>query len=196
LRIASRIKQIVAMGGGYFEGGNVTPAAEFNIYVDPHAARLLFEAGIPLTLIPLDCTHQALTTAKRVEAFRAMNNKSGPATAAMLDFFEAVLEQCPSIGELLLGHLGDAGESLRVGVEVPLDGLDVEQDAVEVLLVERHLRHLHGRPEVAGIPLHPQRLVAHCGTATRCASRSIASRTTSRTTCPREAPRLTASRSR
>jgi purine nucleosidase len=87
-RIASRIKQIVAMGGGYFEGGNVTPSAEFNIYVDPHAARLVFEAGIPLTLIPLDCTHQALTTAKRVEAFRAMNNKSGPATSAMLDFFE------------------------------------------------------------------------------------------------------------
>ncbi len=87
-RIASRIKQIVAMGGGYFEGGNVTPSAEFNIYVDPHAARLVFEAGIPLTLIPLDCTHQALTTAKRVEAFRAMNNRSGPATAAMLDFFE------------------------------------------------------------------------------------------------------------
>jgi purine nucleosidase len=87
-RIASRIKQIVAMGGGYFEGGNVTPSAEFNIYVDPHAARLVFEAGIPLTLIPLDCTHQALTTARRVEAFRAMNNKSGPATAAMLDFFE------------------------------------------------------------------------------------------------------------
>jgi purine nucleosidase len=87
-RIASRIKQIVAMGGGYFEGGNVTPSAEFNIYVDPHAARLVFEAGIPLTLIPLDCTHQALTTAKRVEAFRKMNNKSGPATSAMLDFFE------------------------------------------------------------------------------------------------------------
>ena len=38
-RIASRIKQIVAMGGGYFEQGNVTPSAEFNIYVDPHAAR-------------------------------------------------------------------------------------------------------------------------------------------------------------
>lgn len=87
-RIASRIKQIVAMGGGYFEQGNVTPSAEFNIYVDPHAARIVFEAGIPLTLIPLDCTHQALTTASRVEAFRAMPNASGPAVAAMLDFFE------------------------------------------------------------------------------------------------------------
>jgi purine nucleosidase len=87
-RIASRIKQIVAMGGGYFEGGNVTPAAEFNIYVDPQAARLVLESGIPVTLIPLDCTHQALTTSKRVEAFRSMKNRSGPATAAMLDFFE------------------------------------------------------------------------------------------------------------
>jgi len=87
-RIAPRVKQIVAMGGGYFEGGNVTPAAEFNIYVDPQAARVVFESGIPITLFPLDCTHQALTTAKRVAAFRAMNNKSGQATAALLDFFE------------------------------------------------------------------------------------------------------------
>jgi purine nucleosidase len=87
-RIASRIKRIVAMGGGFFEGGNVTPAAEFNIYVDPHAARLVFDADIPVTLIPLDCTHQALTTRARVEKFRAMKNNTGPATALMLDFFE------------------------------------------------------------------------------------------------------------
>ena len=87
-RIASRIKRIVAMGGGYFEAGNVTPAAEFNIYVDPHAARLVFQSGIPITLIPLDCTHQALTTAKRLDAFRAMTNRCGEATAQMLDFFE------------------------------------------------------------------------------------------------------------
>jgi purine nucleosidase len=54
----------------------------------PHAARVAFEAGIPITLIPLDCTHKALTTARRVAQFRAMKNKSGPATAALLDFFE------------------------------------------------------------------------------------------------------------
>ena len=46
-RIAGRLKQIVAMGGGYFEQGNVTPAAEFNIYVDPHAARLVFDFRDP-----------------------------------------------------------------------------------------------------------------------------------------------------
>lgn len=87
-RIAPRIRRIVAMGGGFFEGGNITPAAEFNIYVDPHAARLVLEAGIPFTLIPLDCTHQALTTKARVEKFRTMKNNSGPATALMMDFFE------------------------------------------------------------------------------------------------------------
>jgi purine nucleosidase len=92
-RIASRIKRIVAMGGGFFEGGNVTPTAEFNIYVDPQAARLVFESGIPITLIPLDCTHQALTTKARVEKFRAMKNKTGPATAQLLDFFERFDEQ-------------------------------------------------------------------------------------------------------
>ena len=92
-RIASRIKRIVAMGGGFFEGGNVTPAAEFNIYVDPQAARMVFESDIPITLIPLDCTHQALTSAVRVEKFRSMKNKSGPAIAALLDFFERFDEQ-------------------------------------------------------------------------------------------------------
>jgi purine nucleosidase len=92
-RIASRIKRIVAMGGGFFEGGNVTPAAEFNIYVDPQAARLVFEAGIPLTLIPLDCTHQALTTKVRIEKFREMKNRSGAAVAELLDFFERFDEQ-------------------------------------------------------------------------------------------------------
>ncbi len=92
-KIASRIKRIVAMGGGFFEGGNVTVAAEFNIYVDPQAARLVFESDIPITLIPLDYTHQALTTRARVEKFRSMKNKTGPAVAQLLDFFERFDEQ-------------------------------------------------------------------------------------------------------
>ncbi len=87
-KIASRIKRIVAMGGGFFEGGNVTVAAEFNIYVDPQAAEMVFQSDIPITLIPLDCTHQALTTKVRVEKFRTMKNKTGPAVAELLDFFE------------------------------------------------------------------------------------------------------------
>lgn len=92
-KIAERIKQIVLMGGGFFEGGNVTPAAEFNIYVDPHAADVVFRSGVPIVVMPLDVTHKALTTAKRVEAFRKMGSKVGDATAALLDFFERFDEE-------------------------------------------------------------------------------------------------------
>jgi len=87
-RIAPRIQQIVAMGGGFFEGGNTTPAAEFNIYVDPQAARVVFHSGVPITLIPLDCTHKALTSRVRVAKFRQMTNRAGPVVAELLDFFE------------------------------------------------------------------------------------------------------------
>lgn len=87
-RIVERIGGIVLMGGGFFEGGNVTPAAEFNIYVDPHAADIVLKSGVPIVMLPLDATHKALTTARRVAAFRAMGTKVGLATAELLDFFE------------------------------------------------------------------------------------------------------------
>jgi purine nucleosidase len=87
-KIAPRIKEIVLMGGGFFEGGNLTPAAEFNICVDPHAADVVLKSGIPIVMVPLDCTHQALTTAKRVEAFRQLGTRPGVAVAEMLEFFE------------------------------------------------------------------------------------------------------------
>ncbi len=86
--IAPRIAEIVFMGGAHSEGGNVTPAAEFNIFVDPHAADAVMSAGIPVTMIPLDCTHRVLTTRKRVEAIRALGTKVGIATAELLDFYK------------------------------------------------------------------------------------------------------------
>lgn len=91
--LAPRIREIVAMGGGLFEGGNVTPVAEFNIYVDPHAAHVVLRCGRPVTLHPLDVTHQCLTSRARVDAFRAMGNRVGRATAELLDFFERFDEQ-------------------------------------------------------------------------------------------------------
>ncbi len=86
--IAPRIARIVMMGGAYFEVGNITPAAEFNIYVDPEAAKHVFGAGIPLVVMPLDVTHKALTTRERVEAFRALPGRVGPAVASWTEFFE------------------------------------------------------------------------------------------------------------
>ena len=87
-RIAPRIREIVLMGGGFFEGGNVTPAAEFNIYVDPHAADVVFRSGVPIVMMPLDVTHKALTTHRRIDAFRALNTKVGTGAAELIDFFE------------------------------------------------------------------------------------------------------------
>ncbi|MGR3483873.1 MAG: nucleoside hydrolase [Paracoccaceae bacterium] len=86
--IASRIEAIVLMGGAYFEVGNITPAAEFNIYVDPEAAREVLACGAPVTILPLDATHQALTTAPRVQAFRDMGTRVGTMVAEWTDFFE------------------------------------------------------------------------------------------------------------
>ena len=87
-KIVSRIKKIVLMGGAYFEVGNITPAAEFNIFVDPDAAKIVFEAGIDMVVIPLDVTHKALVTEKRNEAFRKLKSPVGIAVAEMTDFFE------------------------------------------------------------------------------------------------------------
>lgn len=86
--IVERVQRIVLMGGAYFEVGNITPAAEFNIYVDPEAARDVFASGVPLTVLPLDVTHKALTTAPRVQAFRDLGTKVGEMVAAWTDFFE------------------------------------------------------------------------------------------------------------
>jgi len=86
--IAPRVQEIVLMGGGYFEGGNITPTAEFNIYVDPHAADIVFKSGIPIVVMPLDVTHKALVTKQRNDAFRALDTPVGIAVAQMTDFFE------------------------------------------------------------------------------------------------------------
>ena len=91
--IVPRIKEIVLMGGGYFEQGNVTQSAEFNIYVDPQAADMVFRSGAPIVVMPLDVTHKALTTRARVETFRAMGTAVGTATAQLLDFFERYDEE-------------------------------------------------------------------------------------------------------
>ncbi|MCB1389031.1 MAG: nucleoside hydrolase [Rhodobacteraceae bacterium] len=85
--IAARIDEIVIMGGAYFEVGNITPAAEFNIYVDPEAAEIVFRSGIRLTVMPLDVTHKVLTTRPRIEALRALG-RVGEVVASWTDFFE------------------------------------------------------------------------------------------------------------
>ena len=86
--IVTRVQEIVLMGGAYFEVGNITPAAEFNIYVDPEAADIVFKSGASIVVMPLDVTHKALVTKARNDAFRALGTPAGIAVAQMTDFFE------------------------------------------------------------------------------------------------------------
>ena len=61
-RIVKALKEIIIMGGAVRHQGNSTPMAEFNVHVDPHAAHMVFHAGIPTTLVPLDVTYQCILT--------------------------------------------------------------------------------------------------------------------------------------
>ena len=85
--ILPKIKEIVLMGGAMREGGNTTPCAEFNILEDPDAAQIVFHCGRPLTIIPLDVTHQALVSQKRIEKLRQLNTPVGTAVVGMMEFF-------------------------------------------------------------------------------------------------------------
>jgi purine nucleosidase len=85
-RIAERIEQIVWMGGALSEGGNVTPAAEFNCYVDPEAAARVLSSGAQVVMMPLDVTHKAHVTANRIECFRTMRSRVGLIFAELLTY--------------------------------------------------------------------------------------------------------------
>ncbi|MCY4136058.1 MAG: nucleoside hydrolase [bacterium] len=85
---ARNIREIVCMGGGFFDGGNTTPTAEFNVFVDPEAAQLVLHCGAPVTMLPLDVTHKALMTDAWINQVRALGTRTGAAAAGMLDFYE------------------------------------------------------------------------------------------------------------
>jgi purine nucleosidase len=92
-RILLRIREIVLMGGAMREGGNVTPSAEFNIYVDPHAAAIVFGCGRPIIAMGLDVTHQVLTTHERIDRIEALGTEVGRSVAAMLTFYNRYDEE-------------------------------------------------------------------------------------------------------
>lgn len=86
-RIASKIRELVIMGGAWREGGNRTPSAEFNILADPHAAKVVFRCGRPITVCSLDVTHRAVTTPERLSQVGAIKSRVGRAAHCMLGFY-------------------------------------------------------------------------------------------------------------
>ena len=124
--IINNISQLVLMGGA-LAYGNITPAAEFNIYSDPHAAHIVFEAGIKLTMIGLDVTHQARMTPERLEAIRAIGNPAALCVAGMLDFYgkqyiETFGKGAPLHDPCVIAYILQPnlfiGQEMRVDVEI------------------------------------------------------------------------------
>jgi purine nucleosidase len=100
--IIPKIRDIVLMGGA-ITYGNVTPSAEFNFYADPHAAHIVFTAGVPLTMVSLDVTHTAIATPDRIAALRAIGEPLGPVVANLLTAYGAYDQ----------AHYGFAGAALH-----------------------------------------------------------------------------------
>lgn len=130
--IAPKISQIVAMGGAQREGGNITPTAEFNFFVDPHAAKIVMGAGIPVTLLPLDVTHRAIATPARLAPIAALGTPVGDMVVRMLgaeDRFEKLkygweggaLHDPLTIGWLLRPDLFSGRDcNVEIEIEAPL----------------------------------------------------------------------------
>lgn len=94
-RFANAVKELVIMGGAILEHGNITPQAEFNIYVDPHAAHIVFHSGIPITLIPLDVTHKCLLLQEHVDRLMKI---SSPISTFIKDVIEVYIKYSSEFG--------------------------------------------------------------------------------------------------
>jgi purine nucleosidase len=94
-RFAKAVKELVIMGGAIQEGGNMTALAEFNIYVDPHAAHIVFYSGIPITLIPLDVTHKCLLKREHVDRLMKVDS---PVTRFLKDAIDVYLKASIELG--------------------------------------------------------------------------------------------------
>ena len=94
-RFVSAVKELVIMGGAILEYGNSTPQAEFNIYVDPHAAHIVFHSGIPITIIPLDVTHKCMLKQEHVDRLMQIDS---PISRFIRDALEVYLDASIQLG--------------------------------------------------------------------------------------------------
>ncbi len=83
----SKVREVVLMGGALKEGGNVTPSAEFNIRVDPHAAQIVMDSGRPITVMGLDVSHQVLASKNRIEKINELGNRASETVVGLLSFY-------------------------------------------------------------------------------------------------------------
>jgi inosine/uridine nucleosidase len=124
-RFAKAVKELVIMGGAIQEGGNMTALAEFNIYVDPHAAHIVFHSGIPITLIPLDVTHKCLLKQEHVDRLMKIDS---PVTRFLKDAIDVYLN-----ASINLGYEGCAlHDPLTLGMIIAPELLTLKEYYVDV----------------------------------------------------------------
>ncbi len=86
-RIVQAVRELMIMGGAIRHEGNVTPLAEFNTYVDPHAAHIVYHSGMPITLTPLDVTYQCILLAEDVAQLQRIKSPIPPFVADATRFY-------------------------------------------------------------------------------------------------------------
>ena len=85
--VKENLEQISIMGGGIYEG-NITPNAEFNIFLDPEASEIVFNSGVPIVLVPLEVTHTALCTPEIFETIENIDSNYSKIIMGILNFFK------------------------------------------------------------------------------------------------------------
>jgi purine nucleosidase len=102
-RIVAAVRNVIVMGGAFRVEGNTTPLAEFNVYVDPHAAQIVLQSGVPLTIIPWDITREVRLTQAHVDR---LLHHGGPLVQFIADATRFYIEFHRS-------HFGYAGCSIN-----------------------------------------------------------------------------------
>ena len=130
-KIRDNIKEIVFMGGVGMSLGNITPAAEFNIYVDPHAADVVLNSGIPLVMMGLDVTHKVMVNDRIIEDIKSNGNISSKFFADLMLFYSKFhrklykIDESPLHDPCVIAYLIDETlfEGKQVNVEVEKESL-------------------------------------------------------------------------
>jgi inosine-uridine nucleoside N-ribohydrolase len=113
--LAERLERVVVMGGST-ERGNITPAAEFNVYVDPEAARIVFRSGLPITMVGLNITERVTVGRRETEALRRTGRPVAMAAADMLEFYIRYHEETRGVDSSPIHDAVAALEALNPGL--------------------------------------------------------------------------------